>query len=362
MFPESATILTSWNPTKIFVAIECFDEDPRLPILVRHILISPRTWLAIGAFCIGTSLLLGYHLDQRSADRVLAQKVGNPQTVLVQNFIPELHTNMLNEVHAVGQMVADECIKVNIGTENSPRWINVRPIYAVGDALMPLARQYLRTTQAAQVRPMPRDAAERLRRQRAEIERISGTALAFAIEEAPASETGAADPGQDRFTVLDEAGSLQLVEITGVVVSGSGLSQTISDALLANGTPSVPDSLLISPGVLGAVTPITDATVANVRWWLALTGAVLAIVAMIAPGLNRIIGLHARKPMPVLNVEAHGSFPAIGIFQPIASQDELSMDEERSLSEDRADTPIRRSMSRITDFAASSFGGIRSPR
>ena len=337
-----------------------------MPNLVRHILISPRTWLAIGAFCIGTSFLLGYHLDQQSADRVLAQKVGRPAAVLVQDFIPERHMNILNEVHAIGQMVDGESVRVNIGSNEEPRWIDVTPIHAVGSGFKPVADAHLNATHGRLTRPMPRDAAEGLRRQRLEIESIASHALAFAIEEVPATDIGT--PAAGPFRAIDESGSIRLVEIFGAVVTGNRLRDTVSDALLAAGVPSVPDSLLIAPTAITVTTHPSDTLVEGLSWWLALAGATLALVAMVAPRISSQLASMVKKSAPVPIVEAHGSFPAIGLFQPIASQDELlreeerTQDEKRTRSESSASRLIRRRLSRFTDFAASSFGGVRSPR
>ena len=360
IFPESATFLPSWNGKTVPVAIDCLTRTHGLPNPVRHILISPRTWLSIGAFCIGTSFLLGYHLDQRSADRVLAKKVGQPREVLVQDFVPNLHKNMINGIHILGQTIQDECIKVNIGTDSEPRWITVRPIYAVGDALMPLAKQHIRKNHGAIARPMPRSAAGDIRRKRQEIAGISRMALAFAIDEVAA--TPGPTEGPIAFKVLGEANEERLVEILGSEVTGNSLRKTVSDALLINGTPSVPESLLIAPTAMAAPVPADEPMVKALSWWLALAGASLAIVAMIAPHAADFRLRRARRPLHVQVVEAHGSFPAVGAFQPIASQDELAVDEERALVEKSRGTQFRRRFTRMTEFAVSSFGGIRSPR
>lgn len=331
-----------------------------MPDLVRHILVSPRTWLSIGAFCIGVSFLLGYHLDQRSADRVLARKVGQPLEVLVQDYIPELHKNMINGVHVLGQTAEGETLRVNIGTEEEPRWITVRPVYAVGADFLPLARQHLRHARDARPRPMPRAAAAALRRQHAAISAISGMALAFVVEEA--GDTASGPGASTALGVVDFDGAAQLVEIRGAEITGSNLRDTISQALLLNGKPSVPDSLLIAPTEMAVPALTDDSRVAMLRWWLAFGGSCLAIAALIAPRLSGWLARKARKPLPVAAVEAQGSFPAVDAFQPIASQDELAIDEERALSESSPGTQIRRRVSRLTEFAASSFGGVRSPR
>lgn len=331
-----------------------------MPDVVRHILASPRTWLSVGTLCLGLSFLLSYHLEQRSADLVLSQKVGQPRAVLVQNFIPELHKNMLNGVHVLGQTSRDEHLTVNIGTASDPRWITVRPIYAVGPEFMPMARQHLRQARGDRVRPVPREASDVLRRERREIAGISDMALAFLITEAPdASDHDQAASAFNRIG-SDDAGSL--VEIVGLEIMGSSLRETVSDALLSSGTRSVPDSLLIASPTLAIQAPANDSAVAAMRWWLAAAGVLMAVGALAGPRLRDFVVRRSPRPTPVQSVEAQGSFPAVEAFQPIASQDELAIDEQRAMSQSSPGSQIRRRMSRLTDFAASSFGGVRSPR
>lgn len=331
-----------------------------MPQLVRHIAISPRTWLAIGAFCIGTSFMLGYHLDQRSADREMARKVGRPDEVLVQDFIPDRHMNLLNEVHTLGQTVDGDQVTVNVGSEQTPQWIKVIPIYAVSSEFQPIANAVLQSGRKAPVRPMSRNAAEALRRQRLEIEGIATRALAFAIAEASAQDTAAT--GSNPFVVLAESGAIRLVDISGALVTGHTLRASVAQALLAEGIASAPDSLMIAPAALSETSQSSEAMLEGLRWWLSFLGVGLVLFAMLAQRLSGGLAGVPKKPTPVQNVEAHGSFPAIGLFQPIASQDELALDEKHMLAEKSAAALIRRRMSRLTGFTSSTFGGVRSPR
>lgn len=327
-----------------------------MPNLAKHILISPRTWLYLGVFFIGASFLLGYHLDQLSADRVLAKKVGKPEEVLIQNFIPDLHENMIHEVRVLGQSVADERIKVNIGSEDFPRWITVRPVYAVEPEFLPLAKSHIREVRGSRPRPMLRSAVDDLRQERAEISSISGMALAFVIEEVGEKSRSQA------FSVIAAEGSVQLIELHGTEVTGSALRETVSEALLNKGTLSVPDSLLIGPTTMTAPAPTNESMISALRWWLAVTGASMGLMAMLAPRVLHWKSGSARRPRPVANLDSRGSFPVVRAFQPIVSQDELTIDEQRVVTESNPGTQIRRRVSRLATFAASSFGGVRSPR
>lgn len=359
--PRKRHVPAQLDRDKWTVSDRLIDEVPCLPEPVRHILVSPRTWLSLGIFCIGVSFVLGYHLDQQSADRVLAQKVGRPGEVLVQEFIPDLRKNMINGVHLLGQTSDQHSITVDIGTESDPRRITVRPIYAVGPDLLPMARQHIRETHGMRARPIPRSAADDLRRIRMDLSGISGMALAFVIDEVretPSPES----PGPSPLSVVEEVHGAQLVEIVGAEVTGSSLRDIVSDALLRNGMPSVPDSLLVASARMANPTSVNDSGVAALRWWLLFIGAVLAVMALAAPHLSGWLGKRAARPAKVSKVEAQGAFPAVSAFQPIASQDELASDEERDHRENSRSTHIRRRMSRLTEFAASTFGGVRSPR
>lgn len=331
-----------------------------MPDLVRHILVSPRTWLSIGAAFVGVSFLLGYHLDQRSADRVLAEKVGLPPEVLVQDYIPELHKNTANELHVLGQTIEGERVPVNVGTDEEPRWITVRPIYAVEADFLPLARQHLRQARNAMPRPTPRAAAPTLRRQHTAISAISGMALAFVIE--LADDSRAAPGASTALSFVGSEGALQLVEFHGTEITSNSLRNTVSQTLLRNGTPSVPESLLVAPTEMTVPAVSADSEVALLRWRLGFLGVFLTMAALIAPHLSRWSLDRRRKPVPVQAVDAHGAFPAVDAFQPIASQDELAIDEARALAETSPGTQLRRRVSRLTEFAASNFGGVRSPR
>ena len=333
-----------------------------MPKLVGNSLQSPRTWLAVGALCIGVSLLLGYYLDQRFADRVLAQKVGQPEQVLIQDFVPELNMNLVREVNALGQIAEGERIMVNVGDVAEPNWLAVTPIYAVGEELLPLATSHLHKTRSTLRRPLGREAATELKRQRHAIAGISGLALAFAVQDAGTVDVAESANIQGPLAVLDAFGPLSLVKVEGAVITGNTLRDKVADVLFAQGVPSAPDSLIVATSSLEMTLTESDAGIEAARWWWSFAGFLAMLFGVLSPYMSVVAMRRQKQEGNFQSVDAIGVFPAVGIFQPIVTQDELALDEKRASVEGTLANRLRRRLLRVTEFATNSLGGLRSPR
>ena len=305
-----------------------------MPKWLRNILISPRIWLATGAFCIGSSFVVGYYSDQQNAYQVLHRKVGTPQEVFIQDFVPEMHMNMINHVNILGEVVVDKAVTVNLGSEDGPRWTLVVPIFPVGSEMMPFALQKITRDDGGVRRPVPRSEAPTLSERNSRIDALQSHAFAFVVKNLPNADDAASDLGEEGFEVIADIETRQLVRLSGSIVSGRNLQVRLSSALLQAGIRSTPDTLMIEPPDVASTELVSEGALMRARTWLVAFGIFFALVAATMP---LIATASPRKPSRVPateNVPASKAFPAVQFFQPIATQDELLREEDASLDQD----------------------------
>ena len=298
-----------------------------MPDLVRNILLSSRTWLAIGAFCIGAAFVIGYHEDQRSAERVLQERVGLPQTVLIQDFAGDRHTNMIGHVCIVGEIQVSSTLRVNLGSEEWPRWVDATPVFPVGNEMMPLAVQFLHEETNTQRRPMPRDDVDYLKRYRGTLDTLEDRAFAFIVRDVANKDDPVVPFSEVDYDVLERDGDQRLVRLHGAVITGRGFYDHITGSLRTFGIEATPKVLLVAPVSSTSTEIVASEDVAGLRRNLTILGVICALFAMIAPRLQVFRGRRRVACSRAQEVSATHAFPAVNFFQPIAAQDELSVEE-----------------------------------
>lgn len=307
-----------------------------MPKLVGQYLFAPRGWLAMGAICFGGALAMGYHEEQMSAEQVLRAKVGQPEEVLIQNFAPDLHMNLLRQVQVLGETVDSNSQEIDIGTSDNPHRVVAVPIYPVGSQFAPIVAQRRNDASGQIRRPMPRSEAPKIAQANEGLDSFGQNAFAFAlVEKAPAA--AAIDQNRGKIEVLATLDGRALVRLTGALVSGSAFSKMISDAMSKNGVSSSPETLIVEPAPLPVAAAVSQEWASWSRGWLTVLGILFIFVALVMPVLrnNRIVAF-SRNAEPQ-DVKAAHSFPAVSFFQPIATQDELAKEEadERMLGSPR---------------------------
>lgn len=331
-----------------------------MPQWVTNILFSSRTWLTASAICVSAAMVIGYHQDQMSAQIVLTQKVGRPDEVLIQDFSADSDMNIINEVRVLGEFDPRLRTVLNIGTEEHPSWIAACPIFPVGFETMPYVAQRLGSGDPLHRRPVPREDAPMLAAHRSDMARISDRVMAFSIHKI-ASPDAAHDIDDDNFDVLAEGETRTLVSVAGSVVGGTDLRNGLVDALAGQGLSIDSDSILIDPADEQAGAAGLDG-ITSLRHWFVLAAALTAVCAMLMPHIASRRTPQPRKPVAENDVRATSRLPGISFFQPIATQDELSLIEQQALAERSKSGNIRSGITRIVMSLVQAGMRIRSPR
>lgn len=274
--------------------------------------------------CIGCSFLIGYHEEQRAAQLILHQKVGKPKEVLIQDFVPDHHMNMVREVRVLGEVNPTDSLLVNLGTDGDPRLVEVVPVYPVGADLMPIAVQERFHQNGERRRPIPRAQADDIGRTSRSLSSLGNHAFAFAISSA--NLTGENSVGRTVEHIAD-AGGRSLIRLSGAVVSGKSLLDTVSSSMLDKGIASTPDTLMVEPMLPLAEVSVTSEQTSTVRMVLTSLGILFAAVALLLPYIDMIPFGRKKAVTPSPEVKAAAAFPAVNLFQPIAAQDELAAEE-----------------------------------
>jgi hypothetical protein len=309
-----------------------------VPKWVRNSLTSPRTWLATGAFCIGSSFVVGYYADQQNAYQALYQKVGTPKEVFIQDFVPEKHMNIINHVNVLGEMDARTSVTINLGSADEPRMILVVPIFPVGSEMMPYALQDITRKTGVERRPVPRAEAAALAERQGGIDALQGHAFALVVKTLADAQDGSRVLGESDFEVLAEYEARQLVRLSGAIVSGRSLQVRLSDGLLQAGIPSTPDTLMIEPPSQLSVELVSEGALARARTWLVSFGILFALLGAAMPLIVTAAPRKTQRVPATESVAASNAFPAVRFFQPIATQDELFQEEDARLEQDNAKT------------------------
>ena len=290
---------------------------------LRNIVFSPKPWLAAGVILFGASAVVRYHEDQMAANSVLAQKVGLPSEVFLQDFSPDLHTNVVGELQVMAEIDLEGAAYINVGSTDNPQMVGVVPLFAVSRLSQPFAEAFLAESRGAARRPMPRPAAS-LMENASDATRILETqTLGVAVIDLA--------KGQSIHTLrslglsdLGEGLHGPLVRIVGVEIYGATLTDSATAALAKQGTIIAPHLPMLSP--------YTDprATVLAVRDMTPISQS-LSWVAILIVGISVVL----RFPMPELlqrskeetikEASAIHSFPAV--FQPIRTQAEIAKDQ-----------------------------------
>lgn len=304
-----------------------------MPLWIRYILPSRNGWLVAAAVCIGVSLMIGYHQDQETAERAMLRKIGMSDQVLIQKFTPGRHENRIGQVSVLGEINADDSVRLNVGSETSPHWIRLTAVYAVGRDMLPFAEQFLFADRGEVRRPVHREAANGMARQKHVVDGIGDQALAFIVEEIGTGDTEAhaGKPGSHKIVAENE--SVSLIRLQGALVSGASIRAAASEALSAAGISMTPEILMIEPAPLAKDAADLEGRFDLLRWLAMITGMLIATATLAAPLIKVRIGARPRRPTGRVEVSATGSFPAIGTFQPIATQDELRMEDDIAFSQ-----------------------------
>jgi hypothetical protein len=288
-----------------------------------NILLAPRIWLTAGAFCIGSSMVLGYHEDQLAASRALAQKVGLPDQVMIQDFRVETNSNLVDEVHVIGEISLRRATRANIGTEATPRWVQIIPIYPVSAEGLPLAEARLAMLHGHARRPMPREQAVELADARIESANATPAPLGLVIREGNTDDRTELVASDIASTVLGQGEFGPLVEIMGAQLYGMSLASSVGKVLAAVGIDSTAAPLMISPYSKGRESALATPDFSNLRSLLAAAASFF-----IACGLGAVLASFVPRTVKgqkqtTDNVAASGAFPSIRFFQPIATQAEI---------------------------------------
>ena len=303
----------------------------------QNMILTPRLWLSAGVFCFGASAILGYHQDQMAAEGVLAKKVALPPQVVIQNFAPRQHSNILNEVKLLAEAALTQTVTLNIGTETAANWVQVTPVYAVSSVSKPFADAHQAKTRGEVRRPMPRDRKAALAAEAQTVQHLEQVPMGLVLIGADYSvgETGLLDS-------LGDGLNGPLIEITGFVLESADIVLEAAAALDDNGVSILDGSPIVVPykhGMRIAEQVADYGTARSVLEWVSL--------AMILMGVAQMFNLFRRfeKPaeVPFQAVAAVGAFP--GVFQPIRAQEELVREEQEKSEEEASST--RRKISRI---------------
>ncbi len=231
-------------------------------------------WMSAAVFCFGTSVVIGYHQDQMFAADMLASKVGNPTEVMVQDFNADRHTNMIGQVHVVGDIGRDKATRVNAGTADRPNWLTAYPVFPVRPDALPLAQHLMSKEAGLPRRPMARDDAGTHARYIADLARLAAVPVAVLFEH---DGNALAEP------LASGGDSLRnVIAVRGETVTGSAFRRAVEAAFDGAGLHLMPDVLLLSADPMNGAVILQDDRLTRVRHALAVVGTLLAGVALLS--------------------------------------------------------------------------------
>ncbi|NNE82097.1 MAG: hypothetical protein HKN18_17645 [Silicimonas sp.] len=328
----------------------------RIPLISRlsHIIFSPRVWLAAGVFCFGSSIVVGYHQDQMAANSVLAQKVGLPEEVLLQDFIPDVHTNMVDELQVLAEIGMSKATRINVGSDENAKWVGLVPIYAVSTVSEPFLAQRAAVASGKPRRPMPRANAPLLAKSAIATRMLERQALGVIMADLNGDAT-LLRPADLGLPVLGSGLHGPLVRIVGVELEGATLFDSAAVAMERQGMGIIPGALMVSPYSDPRATELAIRDLAPLRQALIWAAILLVGIALIARvPLAQLI--HRPRKESVEEVPSVHSFPAI--FQPIRTQAEIAREQEQA---QKAEPSTRRKLSRIAGQVADSAADALRP-
>ena len=283
-------------------------------LFLKNLFLSARLWLSAGVLCLGVSILLGYHGDQMEAESALAQKIADPERVVIQEFSVDTDENQLREVRLFTEVATDHILRIDIGSEGVSRLVDIVPMYPVSRQSLPTAR----SLSNADRRPVPRSEAANIANQSArlaQLENVPVGLLVFKIGVKPLVlylESVALARGQNGV----------LVDVSGIHVSDPKILQNAAGPLSKMGVELIEDALVIS-AFEGRSGPSgwDFSRLQNSLFW--------ASFLMIAFGLASLFSVLPSFTKPKSSqtssqIKAIGTPSVTNPFQPIAKQEELS--------------------------------------
>ena len=307
---------------------------------LKNLLLSPRLWLSAGVLSLGVGIVIGYHQDQMAAQNALAQKVALPAQVIIQDFSSDRHENLLNEVHVLAEAALDRTVRIDVGDENSPRLVDIVPLFPVSRQSLPIATSILTTD-------IRRPVARALAPQLAERNKILASAETILVG------LMVFEADQDREVIgfehlyLAQGSNGPLVDLTGVHVGASAILQQAAGPLAANGIRITSGTFVVSPYLHGRLSGPEFIDFSALRHTL-FRMSVLMITFGLALLFSLLPSIKTKKKAEVsYEVKAVGAFPAVDPFQPITAQDELAQEENGY-------SPARL-VSRVSTAAANTF-------
>jgi len=290
---------------------------------LRKLIVSPKPWLAAGVILFGSSAVLSYHEDQMAANSVLAQKVGLPSEVYLQDFSPDAHTNMVGELQVIAEIDVDGTAYINVGSADVPHMLAVVPLFAVSRLSQPFATKFLWDSRGAMRRPMPRSIAPLLADLSEATRLLEGQTLGVAvIDLAEGQRIGSLR--SLGLSVLGDGLRGPLVRIVGVEIDGDALIGSATEALAKQGIAIASDVPMLSPysdpraTVLAVrdMTPIRQ----SLSWAAVLTIFISLVLRIPFPKLFPRLREETIEEVPAMH-----AFPAV--FQPIRTQAEIAKEQ-----------------------------------
>ncbi|AZQ69170.1 hypothetical protein EF888_19765 [Silicimonas algicola] len=218
---------------------------------------------------------------------MLASKVGNPTEVMVQDFIADRHTNMIGQVHVVGDIGKDKAARVNVGTKDRPHWITAYPIFPVRPDALPLALHLISKESGLPRRPIARDDAGTHARYMADLARLATVPVAVLFEH-DGDALGASTASRG-----DSVGNV--TGVRGEMVTGRPIRGAVEAAFDSADLHLMPDVLLLSADPMDGAVVLQDDRLTNVRHALAVVGTLLAGIALLSMGSATSILRRDRK-------------------------------------------------------------------
>ncbi len=321
----------------------------------KHLIKAPRMWLTAGSFLLGASMLLGYVHDQKLADQTLAQKVGLPDPVLVQDFDPEVHANMLNEVSVLAEVHLGHAAIRYFGEGADQERFVFLPVYPVSEGGRARALSHI-AHHSGRAQGAPRPVA------RPSGARNPQPAAIFVYD---VTERGSAPrilrdfglqmigEGYDGI-VVSTSGAIFNRAFWDGVLGGDAFEETL-DEMLGPDAAALP---LVSPYVAPktSAAPVGDDTRKQmVLFWVGFLVIVIGGGMMVYRRLPKR-GTSRRRGAASSNA-TNGLHP-LTFFQPIASQEEI-IESEFQAAESRQH-PMRAALGDVAHGFLKAFGRFKS--
>lgn len=284
--------------------------------------------------------MIGYHEEHRSALEVLHQRVGEPNETVIQDFTPDLHTNLIQEIQVLGEIEIGQTLRLNVGDEENEHWILAMPVYAVGDDFTPLVEYLIHERNGGERRPMARSRVGEIAQKSKAMREIRNTALAYAILDGAQNEEGSTFHENQRVEVLHEVGGRQLIRMTGAIVSGATLLSKVANEMSDESVMSTPDTLLVEPTSRTPAGLFSSQRADEARVILSSLGILCATLALLLPLFQAVRETRTRERADYKEVQAVHGFPAVSFFEPLASQAEIAQ-EERGADQRKSKEPTR---------------------